>query len=130
MEIAHKSVTIFKGGVDMVDYREILRLNSQGYSRRRISSMVGSSHHTADQTLAAAECSGIKWPLDDDITNEELQSIMFPGKYAYASPYTIPDFVQIHRALAKPGVTLTLLHEEYKLMDWDNSISYTVSGLT
>ena len=97
----------------MIDYREILRLNSLGYSRRRISSMVGSSHHTVDQTLAAAECSGIKWPLDDDITNEELQSIMFPGKYAYASPYTIPDFAQIHRDLAKPGVTLTLLHEEY-----------------
>ena len=55
MEIAHESVTIFKGGVDMVDYREILRLNSLGYSRRRISSMVGSSHHTVDQTLAAAE---------------------------------------------------------------------------
>ena len=75
MEIAHESVTIFKGGVDMIDYREILRLNSLGYSRRRISSMVGSSHHTVDQTLAAAECSGIEWPLDDDITNEGLQSI-------------------------------------------------------
>ena len=31
----------------MIDYREILRLDSLGYSRRRISSMVNSSHHQA-----------------------------------------------------------------------------------
>ena len=38
----------------MIDYREILRLNSLGYSRRRISSMVGSWHHTVDHTLAVS----------------------------------------------------------------------------
>jgi len=35
----------------MIDYREILRLDSLGYSRRRISSMVNSSHHTVEDTL-------------------------------------------------------------------------------
>ena len=35
----------------MIDYREILRLDSFGYSRRRISSMVNSSHHTVEDTL-------------------------------------------------------------------------------
>ena len=38
----------------MIDYREILRLDSLGYSRRRISSMVNSSHHTVEDTLKAA----------------------------------------------------------------------------
>ena len=88
----------------MVDYREILRLNGLGYTNRRIESTVHSSHHTVEDTLKAAQVSGISWPLDDDITNEELQSILFPGKYAYASPYTVPDFPWIHRELARKGV--------------------------
>ena len=37
----------------MIDYREILRLDSLGYSRRRISSMVNSSHHTVEDTIKA-----------------------------------------------------------------------------
>ena len=38
---------------------------------------------------------------------------MFPGKYAAASPYTVPDYERIHRELARTGVTLTLLWSEY-----------------
>ncbi len=59
------------------------------------------------------EAAGIAWPLDDDITNEDIQEILFPGKYAFASPYTVPDFQWIHTELAKKGVTLTLLWDEY-----------------
>ena len=65
----------------MIDYREILRLDSLGYSRRRISSMVNSSHHTVEDTLKAAHDTGIAWPLEDDVTNAELQGILFPWKY-------------------------------------------------
>ena len=97
----------------MIDYREILRLDSLGYSRRRISGMVNSSHHTVDATLQAARNTGIAWPLDDDVTNVELQGILFPWKYAGTSVYAMPDFAYIHRELAKNGVTLTLLWEEY-----------------
>jgi len=67
MEIAHESVTTSKGGVDMIDYREILRLSSLGYSRRRISSMVGSSHHTVDQT-SSEELNPEGWM---DLSNDE-----------------------------------------------------------
>lgn len=97
----------------MVDYREILRLKSLGYANRRIEAAVQSSHHTIEDTLNAAKAAGVSWPLDDDITNEELQSILFPGKYAYASPYTVPDFARIHTELARKNVTLTLLWTEY-----------------
>lgn len=95
----------------MIDYREILRLDSLGYSRRRISSMVNSSHHTVEDTLKAAHDTGITWPLEDDVTNAELQGILFPWKYVNDSVYAMPDFAYIHRELAKNGVTLTLLWE-------------------
>ena len=73
----------------MVDYREILRYSSLGYSRKQISLTVHSSHHTVEDTLNAAQEKGIAWPLDDDITDADLQEILFPGKYAYASPISI-----------------------------------------
>ena len=92
----------------MIDYREILRLDSLGYSWRRISSMVNSSHHTVEDSLKAAHDTGITGPLEDDVTNAELQGILFPWKYVSDSVYTMPDFAYIHRKLAKNGVTLTL----------------------
>ena len=97
----------------MVDYRNILRLQSQGHSQREIERELYCSRHTISEVLIRAKSDGIAWPLEDDVTNEDIQAILFPGKYAYASPYTVPDYAYMHRELAKNGVTLTLLWEEY-----------------
>ena len=97
----------------MVDYREILRRHSLGDSIRAIALGVNSSRDTVSATLRAAKAARVEWPLDDGVSNGVLQNILFPGKYAYASPFTVPDFAGIHEALAKKGVTLTLLHTEY-----------------
>ena len=97
----------------MVDYREILRLSDQGYSQRQIETSVGSSRHTISEVLETANAKGIKWPLEDDVSNEDLQGILFPEKYASTSGYMEPDYERIHAELAKPGVTLTLLWAEY-----------------
>ena len=69
----------------MVDYREILRLSSEGNSQRQIAASVGSSHHTVSEVLTTAKLKGIEWSNDDSITNEMLQSILFPDKYAAIS---------------------------------------------
>ena len=73
----------------MANYREILRLHSLGTSQRGIAWEVQSSRDTVADVIKAANAAGITWPLDEDITNADLQEILFPGKYAYASPYTI-----------------------------------------
>ena len=96
-----------------VNYREILRLAQLGYSRNSISASVGSSHHTVRAVLEAAQERHIQWPLDADVTNRELELLLFPDKHGVVSPYTEPDYAYIHSELAKPGVTLTLLWEEY-----------------
>ena len=97
----------------MANYREILRPDSLGSSQRSIAREVKSSRDTVAEAIKAAEAAGITWPLDDDITNEDIQEMLFPGKYAFASPYTVPDYQRIHNELAKRGVTLTLLWDEY-----------------
>ncbi len=98
----------------MVNYREILRLSTdKNYSVRELLATVHCSYRTYSETITAAKEKGISWPLDDDVTNTELRDFLFPDKYASLPIYAMPDFQQIHRDLAKTGVNLTLLHEEY-----------------
>ena len=97
----------------MADYREILRLSSLNYSQRSIAQAARCSRNTVEKILRAARDKGVEWPLDDDITNADLEAILFPGKYKSGCRYAEPDYAYIHRELAKPGVTMALLWEEY-----------------
>ena len=97
----------------MVDYREILRLDHEGQYQRQIAASVGSSRNTVSEVLAAARAMGIEWPLAESLTNETLRQMLFPEKFVSQSEYLEPDCAWIHRELAKPGVTLTLLWHEY-----------------
>ncbi len=105
----------------MIDYREILRLHSLGNSQRSIAPQVQSSRDTVADTIKAAKKAGVSWPLEDDVSNEMLEEILFPGKISPISPYSTPDYEWIHRELARTGVTLTLLWSEYcvKVRDAD-----------
>ena len=97
----------------MVDYREIMRLHSLNHSQRSIALATRSSRNTISEVVRSADERGISWPLDDDLSNRELELLLFPSKYQNASLYVEPDYPYIHKELAKHGVTLTLLWEEY-----------------
>ena len=97
----------------MINYREILRLHSLGYSQRRIESSVRSSHQTVKSVLEKAKAQGISWPLEDDVTNAMLDELLSGKEQKGNSPYAEPDFAYIHKELSKKGVTLTLLWQEY-----------------
>ncbi len=97
----------------MTDYREILRLGSLNYSQRSIAQAAGCSRNTVEKVLRTAKAKGVQWPLEDDVANRELEELLFPEKYRNASRYVEPDYSYIHRELAKPGVTMALLWEEY-----------------
>ena len=89
-------------------------LRSMGYSQREMERSGVASRMTVRAICNAANCFGISWPLDDDITNADLERLFFLNKYKNACLYVEPDYQYIHRELAKPGVTLTLLWEEYR----------------
>ena len=97
----------------MTDYREILRLGSQNYSQRSIAQAAGCSRNTVEKVLRTASAKGVQWPLENDVSNRDLEELLFPEKYRNASMYTEPDYPYIHQELAKPGVTMALLWEEY-----------------
>ena len=96
----------------MVNYREILRLNSLGYSQRQIASSVRSSRDTVSQVCRLAVIHDLEWPLPDDITNQVIRETFFPSELD-SNSRRVPDYAKMHRELAKPGVTLTLIWAEY-----------------
>ena len=96
-----------------MDYREILRLRSLGCSQRQMERDKLVSREKSKEIFEAADRAGISWPIDPDITNQELELLLFPDKYKSVSMYVEPNYAYIHKELSKKGVTLTLLWNEY-----------------
>ncbi|MBY0595224.1 IS21 family transposase [Bacillus bingmayongensis] len=99
----------------MIRYREILRLHSQGVSQRGIASSCSHSRNTVNEVLKRAQTHGISWPFENDISDGELQELLFPEKNAISNFRRKPDCEYVHKELAKSGVTLSLLWDEYCL---------------
>lgn len=62
----------------MVDYREILRLESSGYSQRQIAACVHSSRGTIREVLSLCKELSLEWPLTSDMSNDELRKFLYP----------------------------------------------------
>lgn len=97
----------------MTKYREILRLSSMGLSQRSIASSCQCSRNTVSEVLTRADQKEISWPLPDEVTEEDLLTMLYPEKAHPSSSRKIPDCEYIHRELARSGVTLSLLWSEY-----------------
>ena len=59
----------------MVDYREILRLQSLGHNITQIAGSLRSSRNTVREVERLADEKGIRWPLGEEVTNPH--SFMF-----------------------------------------------------
>lgn len=97
----------------MVDYREILRLDSLRYNHSEIASAVKSSRGTVSDVLNRAKLKGIAWPLDKSLTDRGLYETLYPERLEKAVVWMKPDCEYIHSELSRKGVNLTLLHKEY-----------------
>lgn len=97
----------------MVNYREIIRLRCLDHSKSQIATSLRCSRNTVTEVCNLAEQKGLLiWPLSDELTDTEIRSILYPGRVA-DSGRKMPDYAYLHKELAKPGVTLTLLWSEY-----------------
>lgn len=103
------------GGFFVVKYREILRLHAQEVTQRGIASSTGHSRNTIRDVLKRTKEKDIQWPLENDITDLDLQIILYPKKQISSDHRRTPDGEHIHKELAKSGVTLSLLWDEYSL---------------
>ena len=99
----------------MVNYREILRLRGLGHNITQIANAIHSSRHTVREVEQLADEKGIRWPLEEELTNQNLYELLYPERLDKAQVYLQPDCPYIHKELAKKGVNLTLLWNEYKV---------------
>jgi transposase len=95
--------------------REALRLHASGLSTRKIATSLGVGQSTASEYLKRIERAALTWPLAVEMTDVELEALLFhPVGGASRLVEAQPDWPAIHRELKRPGVTLSLLWEEYR----------------
>ncbi|MCC6831499.1 MAG: IS21 family transposase [Thermoleophilia bacterium] len=106
--------------------REILRLViGEGLSRRQATAATGLPYTTVADHLARAERAGLGWPLPADLDDARLEARLFAKPEPPPSAgRPLPDWRTVHRELRRKGVTLQLLHMEYKA-DHPDGYQYT-----
>ena len=61
----------------MTKYREIIRLTGLGVSQRNIMASCGVAQKTVVKVQKRARELNLSWPLDESMTDTELQRLMF-----------------------------------------------------
>lgn len=106
--------------------REILRLRwGCQLSERVVARSCGISHSTVGDYVKRAETAGLKWPLPEDLSENQLYELLFPRTEQMVPNATpMPGWEEVHLELHKKGVTLRLLWMEY-LDKFPNGYSYS-----
>src|SRR5882724_9519303 len=116
--------------VSMHLIKEVLRLTAAGLSQRQIGRSLHLSHGVVGKYQAAAQRTGLSWPLSEELDDAALADRL--GTRTDESSVTRanarrtpPDFATIHEQLKQKGVTRLLLWEEYRAAHPDDGYSYT-----
>ena len=105
--------------------REILRLSAQGLSRRSVGEATRLPYTTVADHLVRAGRAGLGWPLPDDMDDDQLEARLFArAEPPPSASRPLPDWTAVHRELRRKGMTLQLLHMEYK-EDHPDGYQYT-----
>ena len=72
------------------------------------------SKHSIQDAYSVTDELGVTYSDVTGNTEDELYQLFFPDKMAAQNIYKLPDYEYVHKELAKVGVTLKLLHEEYE----------------
>ena len=97
----------------MTKYREILRLTALGLSQRNIVQSIGVSQKTVVKVQKRAREMHLSWPLDENLTDAALETLMFPKEPKVSKQKRMPDFNYIQKELLRNGVNKKLLWTEY-----------------
>ena len=97
----------------MTKYREIIRLTGLGFSQRNIMASCGVSQKTVVKVQKRARELNISWPLDESMTDTELQRLMFSKESKVSAKKRMPDYDYIRKELLRNGVSKKLLWTEY-----------------
>src|SRR6202162_1180741 len=105
-----------KRELSMRQLRHLLRLHHGGVSAREIGRRLGVARSTIQDNLKRTAAAGLAWPLADDVTDAALEQLLFgrAGAPSGQRRRVEPDWAALARELKRPGVTMTILWEEYR----------------
>lgn len=92
----------------------IMELREQGMSRRSIAKTRRMSMESVCEVFGIAEERGISWADVEPLTDEEAYRLFYPDRGVRESVFEDPDWGYVHKEMAKVGVNLRLLHDEYR----------------
>ncbi len=98
-----------------IDVRAILEEKFKGTSNNSIACKVHCSKHSVKDVWTIAQEKGIvnKESIPEK-SDRELYRLFFPDRNVQDEGVGEVDYSEVHKELAKKGVTLTILHEEYE----------------
>ena len=102
--------------LSMRKMREIYRLHFEaGLSQRAIARALLVSTTTVGDYLNRFESARLRWPLDPDVSEVDLEQLLFPGRECAAvAARPVPDWTQVQKELIQhKKLTLQLLWTEY-----------------
>ena len=112
----------------MRQIRELLRLHfDEGLSQRLIARSLNVVRSTVERVLKRFATAGLTWPIDPDVTDEELERRLYrgPAHQGAAKSCMRPNYAEVVKQLARKGVTRRQLWSEYRDLH-DDGVGYSV----
>ena len=107
----------------MKQIRKVLEyVLGEGMSQAKTSRALGVARSAVADYVKRASVAGISWPLDESISDKEIEDLLFP-KSTIKKGHPQPDWNYIHNEMKRRGATLMVLHEEY-LEEHPNGMRY------
>ncbi len=100
----------------MTKYREILRLLGNHLKTDEIVRACGVSKKTVIKVKKRSAELGIRWPLDPGMTDEKLETILFPKPGKCVRTKRMPDFDRVRKELLRKRKTTRL---PWLVIFWD-----------
>ena len=112
--------------ISMRQLRELLRLRLQAdLSLRQIQGSLRISLGAVQKIVSKAQTEGLDWDAVQRLDDQQLARLFYPSADIRASmDFELPDWVEVHQELRRPGVTKHLLWEEYTQTYPNRSYSY------
>ena len=111
----------------MHQVREVLRLHlDRRLTLRQIARALGLSRAVVTEVVSRARARELCWPLTPDLTDGQLESLLYPTARRGRTPRPAPDFHEIRAELQKhSNLTLAIVWQEYKAAHPEDGLQYS-----
>ncbi len=107
-----------------MNLKEVCRLLlTTDFSNREVAVAADVAPNTAGRYRNRLAEEGLDWRSVAAMTDRALEDRLNNGRQLARKTFVIPDFAYVHAELNRPGVTVTLMHEEYAVAAGEGAMS-------